>query len=77
MADEDSSFATNTASSNRSKLNGADGVDEQPNAPDVEAVEADAEADEDSAIAARRAEADRFQGAKTRQATKDIISRRG
>ena len=43
----------------------------------VDAVEAEADAGEDAAITSRRAEADRFQGAKTRRATKDIISRRG
>jgi hypothetical protein len=80
MADEKRSFATNTASSNRSDLQGGGNQEGQPialeDAVDVDAVEADVKADEDAAIASRKAEADRFQGAKTRQATKDIISRR-
>ena len=82
MADEDRSFATNTASSKRTQLRDGgetthqlDGLDAA--APDVDAVEAEADAGEDAAITSRRAEADRFQGAKTRRATKDIISRRG
>ena len=80
MADEDRSFATKTASSKRTQLQEGGETMDQPTAvdaaaPDIDAVEADAEADEDSALVARKAEVDRFQGAKTRHATKDIISR--
>ena len=76
MADENGSDLTNTASSNRTQLQEGVGEDQQLDALDVDAVEAQAEADEDAATVTRRAEVDRFQGAKTRRASKDIISRR-
>lgn len=80
MADEDRRFAPNTASSNDAQLRGGGEQDEQLEvlepALDVDAVEAEAEAEEDTALASRKAEVDCFQGAKTRRATKDIISRR-
>ncbi|HKR88284.1 MAG TPA: hypothetical protein VJS38_08920 [Phenylobacterium sp.] len=75
MADENGSV-TSTASSNPTQLQDRVGEDQQLDALDVDAVEAQAEADEDAAAVSRRAEADRFQGAKTRRASKDIISRR-
>ena len=82
MADEDRTFQTSTPEANRAEQQGL-GVGQReldaqrdPN-EDLDLEAEDVVADDDPDRRTLKTEAERGQGAKTRQLNKDIVSRRG
>jgi hypothetical protein len=80
MADEDRTFQTSTPEANRAEQQGLGAGQRELDAqrdPGEELEAEDVVDDDDPDRRTVKVEAERGQGAKTRQANKDIVSRRG